>query len=55
MKLGIEQESMAIIHILISSILIFNRPLAHHGNAANLTKQKKFSLLGIDIYSHVMF
>ena len=55
MKLGIEQESMAIIDILISSILTFNRPLAHHGNAAKLTKQKKVSLLGIETYSHVMF
>ena len=31
-----------------------HRPLAHHGNAANLEdKKKKNSLLGIEIYSHV--
>ena len=30
------------------------RPLAHNGNPANLEeKRKKFSLLGIGIYSHV--
>ena len=32
--------------------------LAHHGNAANVedkTKQNKNSLLGIEIYSHVIF
>ena len=30
-----------------------NRPLAHHGNTANLEDKTKFSLLGIEIYSHV--